>query len=84
MRLEPTVTGRTQANGGIASSNFTGTYAVSATCTGTAEFNDNQNHLLMRWEFVITDSGAEIETLALFPRSSKRPLFSTNFHQRKL
>lgn len=78
------VTARVQTQGNIASVKYSGTYKIDAACAGTASFSDTNNNLTMRWEFAVVGSGSEIETLALFPKTDTRPVFSTNFEQKKI
>jgi hypothetical protein len=78
------VTARVQTQGNIASAKYSGTYKIDATCSGTAIFSDSNNNPTMRWEFVVVNSGSEIETLSLFPKTDSRPVFSTNFKQKKV
>jgi hypothetical protein len=78
------VTARVQTQGNIASSKYSGTYKIDVACSGTAIFSDSNNNPTMRWEFVVVSSGSEIETLSLFPKSNTRPVFSTNFKQKKI
>jgi len=78
------VTARVQTQGNIASVKYSGTYKIDGVCAGTATFSDSNNNPTMRWEFVVVSSGSEIETLSLFPKSDTRPVFSTNFKQKKV
>lgn len=78
------VSARVQTQGNIASVKYSGTYKIDIVCAGTASFSDSNNTPTMRWEFVVVDSGSEIETLAFFPKTDARPVFSTNFKQKKV
>jgi hypothetical protein len=75
---------RVQTQGNINSAKYAGTYKIDATCAGTASFYDGSNNPTLRWEFVVVGSGSEIETLSLFPKTDTRPVFSTNFKQKKV
>jgi hypothetical protein len=78
-----TVNVRIQFHGQITNAAYVGTYSIEAGCSGAANFKDGDT-VTMRWEFVVADSGAEIETMALMPKSATRPMFSVTFRQRKI
>lgn len=78
------VTARVQYHGQISNVTYSGTYKIQSGCTGSADFFEGGGTQSLRWEFVVVSSASEIETLALFPKTDSRPLFSTNFKQERL